>query len=82
MTSCWYLHVFIYVFDNHDDGPTQPISAAVWDTAPDKLFNEFPVRTLVQFMNNHNLLQVIGAPDWLTIGGGRCVPGIGILPLY
>lgn len=24
-------------------------------------------------MNNHNLLQVIGAPDWLTVGGGRCV---------
>lgn len=71
MTSCWYVHVILYVFSHHADGPTQPISAAVWDTAPDKLFNEFPVRTLVQFMNNHNLLQVTGAPDWLTVGGGR-----------
>jgi predicted NAD/FAD-binding protein len=43
----------------------------VWDTAPDKLFNEFPVRTLVQFMKNHNLLQIMGAPKWLTVGGGR-----------
>lgn len=72
MTSCWFVHVFFYVFRHVTlTGSTQPISAAVWDCAPDKLFNEFPVRTLVQFMNNHNLLQVIGAPDWLTIGGGR-----------
>jgi predicted NAD/FAD-binding protein len=71
MTSCWSVHVFLPVSTITLKGPTQPISAAVWDTAPDKLFNEFPVRTLVQFMNNHNLLQVIGAPDWLTIGGGR-----------
>lgn len=71
MTSCWSVHVFLPFSTYHIDAATQPISAAVWDTAPDKLFNEFPVRTLVQFMNNHNLLQVIGAPDWLTIGGGR-----------
>jgi predicted NAD/FAD-binding protein len=71
MTSCWYGPRCRLRFKHHVDGPTQPISAAVWDTAPDKLFNEFPVRTLIQFMNNHNLLQVIGAPDWLTIGGGR-----------
>jgi predicted NAD/FAD-binding protein len=71
MTSCSFVHVFPPLSNCHIDGSTQPISAAVWDTAPEKLFNEFPVRTLVQFMNNHNLLQIIGAPDWLTIGGGR-----------
>ena len=71
MISCWSVHVFSSLSNYHIDEPAQPISAAVWDTAPDKLFNEFPVRTLVQFMNNHNLLQIIGAPDWLTIGGGR-----------
>jgi len=63
--------MLFFTFRHRVDGSAQPISAAVWDTSPDKLFNEFPVRTLIQFMNNHNLLQVIGAPDWLTIGGGR-----------
>ena len=76
MTSFWCVHVYLYIcltfiLPTVTLTDTQPISAAVWDTAPEKLFNEFPVRTLVQFMNNHNLLQVIGAPDWLTIGGGR-----------
>ncbi|KAL0961180.1 hypothetical protein HGRIS_006152 [Hohenbuehelia grisea] len=31
---------------------------------------DFPARTLLQFMNNHHLLQITGKPKWLTIQGG------------
>jgi predicted NAD/FAD-binding protein len=34
---------------------------------------EFPMVTLVTFMHNHCLLQVLGRPQWLTVDGGRYI---------
>ncbi|RXW18171.1 hypothetical protein EST38_g7683 [Candolleomyces aberdarensis] len=47
-----------------------PMTAAIWSTPPGKCFLDFPARTLIQFMYNHHLLQIIGKPSWLTIEGG------------
>ncbi|KIP06226.1 hypothetical protein PHLGIDRAFT_73035 [Phlebiopsis gigantea 11061_1 CR5-6] len=47
-----------------------PMTAAVWSTPPDKCALGFPARTLIQFMYNHHLLQIIGKPSWLTLRGG------------
>ncbi|KAH8818843.1 amine oxidase [Flagelloscypha sp. PMI_526] len=46
-----------------------PMTAAIWSAPPGK-FEDFPVRTLIQFMKNHHLLQISGPPKWLTISGG------------
>ncbi|KAF8582834.1 FAD/NAD-binding domain-containing protein [Ramaria rubella] len=50
-----------------------PMTAAIWSTPPDACATEFPAKTLVQFMNNHHLLQLTGKPSWLTIKGGSRV---------
>ncbi|KIJ54389.1 hypothetical protein M422DRAFT_25299 [Sphaerobolus stellatus SS14] len=47
-----------------------PMTAAVWSTPPDLCAMDFPARTLIQFMHNHHLLQLIGKPSWMTIAGG------------
>ncbi|KZS93203.1 FAD/NAD(P)-binding domain-containing protein, partial [Sistotremastrum niveocremeum HHB9708] len=47
-----------------------PMTAAVWSTPPDRCSDDFPARTLIQFLNNHHLLQLIGKPNWLTVKGG------------
>ncbi|KJA18002.1 hypothetical protein HYPSUDRAFT_79398 [Hypholoma sublateritium FD-334 SS-4] len=47
-----------------------PMTAAIWSTPPEDCFLDFPARTLIQFMYNHNLLQITGKPSWLTIQGG------------
>ena len=51
-----------------------PMTAAIWSTAPDQCWRDFPARTLVRFMHNHGLLQVFGRPLWRTVSGGRSVP--------
>ncbi|ELU37906.1 amine oxidase [Rhizoctonia solani AG-1 IA] len=47
-----------------------PMTAAIWSTPPDTCALDFPARTLIRFMHNHHLLQIIGKPKWLTIPGG------------
>ncbi|PSR70462.1 hypothetical protein PHLCEN_2v13613 [Hermanssonia centrifuga] len=47
-----------------------PMTAAIWSTPPDKCALDFPAYTLIQFLNNHHLLQVTGKPSWLTLHGG------------
>ncbi|KAJ7194229.1 FAD/NAD(P)-binding domain-containing protein [Mycena pura] len=50
-----------------------PMTACIWSTPPDKCAMDFPARTLIQFMNNHHLLQITGKPSWLTLDGGSRV---------
>ncbi|KAJ7738325.1 FAD/NAD(P)-binding domain-containing protein [Mycena metata] len=50
-----------------------PMTACIWSTAPDKCALDFPARTLIQFLNNHHLLQITGKPSWLTLEGGSRV---------
>ncbi|KAF5315110.1 hypothetical protein D9619_007378 [Psilocybe cf. subviscida] len=56
--------------DSFRDNYLIPMTAAIWSTPPDDCFLDFPARTLIQFMFNHNLLQITGKPSWLTIQGG------------
>ncbi|KAG0148550.1 hypothetical protein CROQUDRAFT_41092 [Cronartium quercuum f. sp. fusiforme G11] len=47
-----------------------PMTSAIWSTPADKTSLLFPIKTLVQFLSNHHLLQVFGQPAWLTVRGG------------
>lgn len=46
-----------------------PMAASVWSTEPRLVF-EYPVRTLVTFLQNHGMLQVKGRPRWKYLPGG------------
>jgi len=48
-----------------------PMTAAVWNTSPDKCSLDFPAATLVRVLWNHHLLSTFAArPQWLTIATG------------
>ncbi|KAK4046792.1 hypothetical protein OIO90_006434 [Microbotryomycetes sp. JL221] len=47
-----------------------PMTAAIWSTPPDKAALDFPALTLIRFMHNHHLLQILDRPTWLTIKDG------------
>lgn len=46
-----------------------PMTSALWSTPPDQVL-EFPLRYLLEFMRNHNMLQANHRPIWRTIVGG------------
>lgn len=46
------------------------MTAAIWSTPPDKAALDFPAYTLIRFMHNHALLQLIDRPTWLTVKDG------------
>jgi predicted NAD/FAD-binding protein len=52
------------------DTTPQPMASSIWSTPPSKAFSDFPARTLLQFMHNHHLLQILDRPQWLTLHGG------------
>ncbi|KAJ7696705.1 FAD/NAD(P)-binding domain-containing protein [Mycena rosella] len=56
--------------DSFKDNYLIPMTACIWSTPPDKCAMDFPARTLIQFLNNHHLLQITGKPSWLTLEGG------------
>lgn len=47
-----------------------PMTAAIWSTPPDKAGLDFPAFTLLRFMHNHHLLQILNRPVWLTLKNG------------
>ncbi|KAJ1979130.1 hypothetical protein H4R35_001635 [Dimargaris xerosporica] len=47
-----------------------PMTAAVWSTPMDKCALRFPAFTLVQFLHNHCLLNVVNRPQWRTVSQG------------
>ncbi len=46
-----------------------PMGAAIWSTSLSDM-RAFPVRTFVQFCQNHGLLLYTGRPQWMTVTGG------------
>ncbi|KDN51352.1 FAD/NAD(P)-binding domain-containing protein [Tilletiaria anomala UBC 951] len=47
-----------------------PMTACIWSTPPGTALQMFPAVTLLRFMHNHHLLQILNRPQWLTIRGG------------
>lgn len=47
-----------------------PMTAAIWSTPADTCWSQFPIKTLVQFMLNHGLLQILNHPQWFTVTKG------------
>lgn len=46
-----------------------PMASALWSSPPTQIL-QFPARYLVQFMANHQMLQVRGRPEWQVVQGG------------
>ncbi|MEO8780017.1 MAG: FAD-dependent oxidoreductase [Rhodanobacter sp.] len=46
-----------------------PMASALWSSPPTRIL-AFPVRYLVQFMANHQMLQISNRPSWRTLRGG------------
>ncbi|MEO7433484.1 MAG: FAD-dependent oxidoreductase [Dokdonella sp.] len=46
-----------------------PMASALW-SSPASWILEFPVRHLVRFMANHQMLQITGRPPWRVVEGG------------
>lgn len=46
-----------------------PLVSCVWSTGTDAAL-EYPARYLFQFLANHGMLTVTGAPQWYTVTGG------------
>lgn len=46
-----------------------PQTAAVWSAAPDQMWS-FPARFLLEFFQNHGMLDLTGRPRWMTVRGG------------
>ncbi|MGH8039457.1 MAG: NAD(P)/FAD-dependent oxidoreductase [Stenotrophomonas sp.] len=46
-----------------------PMASALW-SSPIASLADFPARYLVQFMANHQMLQVSGRPQWRVVQGG------------
>jgi len=46
-----------------------PMASALWSSPAARIL-DFPARYLVQFMANHQMLQVAGRPAWRVIRGG------------
>lgn len=46
-----------------------PMASALW-SSPAATIMKFPVRYLVRFMDNHQMLQIAGRPQWQVVEGG------------
>jgi hypothetical protein len=46
-----------------------PMASALWSSPASQIL-AFPARYLVQFMANHQMLQVSGRPEWRVVRGG------------
>ncbi len=49
-----------------------PMAAAVW-SADQNMLKQFPIRYLLQFFQNHGLVQIRNRPEWFVIKGGSKV---------
>ena len=45
-----------------------PLGASIW-SSDCASFRKFPIRFVIEFLNNHSLLQLSGRPQWKTVTG-------------
>jgi predicted NAD/FAD-binding protein len=57
-TGAWFCDYYIL-----------PLSGAIWST-PVQGILDFPAQAMINFFQNHNLMQVSGQHQWYTISGG------------
>lgn len=46
-----------------------PMLSAIWSTDPEDVL-DFPLRPLLDFLENHGMLRVDGRPEWRVVEGG------------
>ena len=46
-----------------------PQASAVWSADPEQMWS-FPARYMVEFFDNHGMLDLTGRPKWMTVKGG------------
>ena len=46
-----------------------PLGASLW-SCDARRFRRFPMRFVIEFLHNHQMLQVNGRPQWKTVAGG------------
>jgi predicted NAD/FAD-binding protein len=46
-----------------------PLGASLW-SCPAEKFSQFPMRFVLEFLDNHRMLQVENRPQWRTVTGG------------
>ena len=59
-----------------------PMTGAIW-SAGEAEISQYPAHTILKFMANHGLIEIVGRPRWRTVSGGsrayveRLVAGFG-----
>jgi uncharacterized protein len=46
-----------------------PLGASLWSCSAQR-FADFPMRFVIEFLDNHHMLQVVDRPQWRTVTGG------------
>ncbi|MEX2575850.1 MAG: FAD-dependent oxidoreductase [Halofilum sp. (in: g-proteobacteria)] len=46
-----------------------PLGASLW-SCPSERFGDFPVRFVIEFLDQHGMLRMTGRPAWRTVRGG------------
>ena len=46
-----------------------PMTGAIWSTHHDEV-GAFPAQSILQFLINHGLIEIVGRPHWRTVSGG------------
>lgn len=46
-----------------------PMTGAIWSTHHNEI-GAFPARSILQFLTNHGLVEIVGRPSWRTVSGG------------
>jgi predicted NAD/FAD-binding protein len=63
-----YLHRQHYS-DLFRDDHLVPMASALWSSSAAQIL-DFPLKHLLRFMANHQMLQIVGRPQWRVVDGG------------
>ena len=46
-----------------------PMTGAIWSTGHEEM-SRYPARSILRFLANHGLIEIVGRPAWRTVAGG------------